>query len=611
MIMTICFVDIVVPVVAKLPLGLLVPRFRKDVPSDFPFNPYYRDAIIASLSVVCRGEFNFVVASFGLSAGLLDADMYSAIVLAVLISSVFGPLLLSRAIRHYNSLAEEYLRSPHPMSRVNASSGDGYRPLFIVIQIRTPTSWGLHERFQHTLEDLGLMILDHRTWHTNEMEAVTMSELFVQDTVKHVKVKNCFFEDEKLDDNCQTQRTATISITETSDNSDHSPDPSPVVKSVDLNTIPNIAIETAGAVVNDDDNNNTTETGEETLRVIVGDGTSVRIGICEHEAIGLRLEQVRLDLVACLGDIDPETFAVKTTQWEPFLLDGPADEKGHMRQRTYTFQEEFPLHAVPLHDVMIPTATGDDNDCDESLGELSILDVASNTIPLSRSPSSATGAVDKRGEKQHVRFNQDDASIQSPCLPARPQATGIGQRVPRSVSHGTDYPSTSQPPRHHRQQSQSSFSRSIQTPRLLPRPQAISQQVPRSVSHGTNYSSTSQPPRHHRRHQSQSSFSGRILEADLWDTDEVAHMCFGPGRSHFQPAGVGHTMADEHFLALVRDYDYESDGEEEQNQAPTENDIETNAPQHRRRRSRHFSEDWRQEEETAAIQHYLHGYIRH
>jgi hypothetical protein len=560
LIMIIDFLDAVVPVFAKLPLGLLVPHFGKEAPSDFPFNPYYRDAIIASLSMVCRGEFNFVVASFGLSAGLLNADMYSAIVLAVLISSVFGPLLLSRAIRHYNVLTKEYLRSPHLVNRVNPSGVDGYRPFFIAIQIRTPASWGLHERFQQSLEELGLLILDHRTWHTNEMEAVTMSEIFVQDTIKHVKVKNCFNEEQLAKGQMQPTEATTLvfgdgsipvatSGTQPSDTSDHTPiSSSTPVQTIDLNTIPDLAIEAAAADSMDSD--------EETLRVVAGDGTSFRIGICSKKSIGIRLEQVRLELVACLGDINPESFAIKTTQWEPFLVDGPADEKGHVRQRTYTFQEDF-----PVHEVVLPTAAGE-KDCDESLGDLSILDaLPSSTKPLSRNPSSVAKAEDEKGEKQHVRFDQqyhDDGSPRTSRLPARPQAIG--------------------------------------------------QQVPRSVSHGTNHSSSSQPPRH-QRYRSHGSFSGHI-DADLWDTDEVAHICVGPGRCQFQPAVAGRTVADKHFLALALAGGYESDDEEEDDRPQSQNDIEAHSPHHRRRRSRNFSEDRRQEEETAAIQHFLHGYIR-
>lgn len=546
-----------VPVLAKLPLGFLVPRFRKEVPSDFPFNPYYRDAIIASLSVVCRGEFNFIVAAFGLSAGLLDADIYSAIVLAVLISSVFGPLLLSRTISYYNDLSEEYLRSPHPVNRVSPSGADGYRPLFIAIQIRTPTVTGLHERFQHSLEDLGLLILDHRTWHTNEMEAVTMSEIFVQDTVKNVKVRNCFSEEQLSSGRIQPTEVTVLAFgdgsipvatskiqTSNASTGNTSSMSSIPAKTIDLNAIPDLAIENAGV--------DSSENEEENVRIVGSDGTSIRIGICGKKAIEIRLEQVRLELVGCLGDINPESFAVKTTQWEPFLLNGPVDAKGHVRHRTYTFQDQDDFC---FHDVVLHQAT-DEKGCDESVGELSILDEASETMsPSSQNPSIQAKADDEKGDRQHVRFDQhqDDA--------------------------GSAHASS-----------------------LLARPQALGYHASRSISHGTAQSSASQPQRLQRHRSHNRTFSGRIA-VDLWDTDVVAHKCVGPGRLHFQPAVAGHTVEDEHSLALASGY--VSDDEEEPDILLTQNDVEAARPNHHRGRSRHFSEDWRQEEETAAIQHYL------
>jgi hypothetical protein len=176
---------------AKLPLGFLVPRFRKELPDDFPYNPYWRDAIVVSLAMMCRGEFNFIIASFSLAVGLLTPELYAAVVLANLIASIVSPLLLAKAIRYYNGLSEQYMSTSHPVKRLG-STCNGYRPLFLAIQARTPVHWGLQDSFHAALEADGLVVIDHRYWHTLGLDAMEITELFVQDTKVKVTVTGCF-----------------------------------------------------------------------------------------------------------------------------------------------------------------------------------------------------------------------------------------------------------------------------------------------------------------------------------------------------------------------------------------------------------------------------------
>jgi hypothetical protein len=184
--------SLVVPVLAKLPLGLFVPRFARDLPEGFPYDPYWRDVSIASLSMLCRGEFNFIVASFGLSSGLLDPNQYAEVVFAVLLSCVCAPLALTQVIRYYNGKSKAYLEANHPITRIG-NTCDGYRPLFWAIQGRTPVHWGLQEKFKEHLEKkAGIIIIDHRSWHTLGLDAVDITEIFCQDTRVQVNVKSCF-----------------------------------------------------------------------------------------------------------------------------------------------------------------------------------------------------------------------------------------------------------------------------------------------------------------------------------------------------------------------------------------------------------------------------------
>ena len=184
-----------IPVLAKLPLGLLVRsshHHRDNIPDDFPYDPYWRDVLITALSMTCRGEFNFVVASFGLSSGLIDSKQYASIVLAVLVSSVVAPLILTRVLQYYNTKSIAYLDSTHPVKRIDGTC-DGYRPLFLAIQARTPVQWGMQEKFRDALESSGLVIIDHRYWHTLGLsEAVNITEIFCQDKRVRVQISGCF-----------------------------------------------------------------------------------------------------------------------------------------------------------------------------------------------------------------------------------------------------------------------------------------------------------------------------------------------------------------------------------------------------------------------------------
>jgi hypothetical protein len=186
----------VLAVFAKLPVSLLVPHFQKEIPQGFPYNPYTRDVVITSLAMTCRGEFNVIIASYALSEGLFHPDVYSAVIFAILFGSIVSPLVLTQVLRYYNNLSSQYLDGKHPIERID-NTGDGYRPLYIAIQARTRIHFNLQEDFKRTLEEKGLIIIDHRSWHTLGTKdigqhAVDNAELFVQDTKVKVRIVGCF-----------------------------------------------------------------------------------------------------------------------------------------------------------------------------------------------------------------------------------------------------------------------------------------------------------------------------------------------------------------------------------------------------------------------------------
>lgn len=146
--------------------------------------------------MLCRGEFNFVVAAVALRANLLSPTQYAGIVFSVLISCIVSPLLLARIIHYYNKKSWEYLEESHPIQRIGHSC-DGFRPLYLAIQARTPVHWGLHDKLEQVLEEAGLIIIDHRSWHTlGYKDAVSITEIFCQDKQLQVRIPGCFLKEE-------------------------------------------------------------------------------------------------------------------------------------------------------------------------------------------------------------------------------------------------------------------------------------------------------------------------------------------------------------------------------------------------------------------------------
>ena len=83
----------------KLLVGFLVPNFNQ---SKRFSGLHFRDCLCTGFSMAAEGEFAFVIAVFIVDNGLIDTEMYSSIVLAVLLSTIIPPFLLRYTINHYN-----------------------------------------------------------------------------------------------------------------------------------------------------------------------------------------------------------------------------------------------------------------------------------------------------------------------------------------------------------------------------------------------------------------------------------------------------------------------------------------------------------------------------
>ena len=174
---------------AKIPLGIFVPKYRKESsrPEDFPYDPYRRSVTVIVLSMLCRGEFNFLVASVGLSEGLLSPDLYSAVVFAILTSSIFIPVILSKVLDYYQRLNREYMAGSHPAKLIGNNAVET-APLYITVEANTHNKWGLQENFQRVVENAGLIIIDHRSYrHGDDIQ----TRIFAQDQIARVRIDSC------------------------------------------------------------------------------------------------------------------------------------------------------------------------------------------------------------------------------------------------------------------------------------------------------------------------------------------------------------------------------------------------------------------------------------
>jgi Kef-type K+ transport system membrane component KefB len=174
-------------VAAKLPLAFYVPQFE-DVKKGASYNPFLRDRLIAALAMTCRGEFSFIIAAFALGEGLFTAQMYAAIVWAVLLSCISSPFMLLNLIKYFNKLQMEYLASTNPIKL--AKDADGVTPLFLHIKAKAAAFGGMQEQFRKIVNELGLEVVERRTNRNGRgLNATVQTDLYVRDKTMTVQLQ--------------------------------------------------------------------------------------------------------------------------------------------------------------------------------------------------------------------------------------------------------------------------------------------------------------------------------------------------------------------------------------------------------------------------------------
>lgn len=181
----------------KFPLGVYVPSFDQ-TPHGASFNPRRRDVIVTSLAMSCRGEFSFIIASFGLSAGLIGENLYSAVVWAVLISCVTSPFVLLRMIQYYKDQQKQYMEQMNPLLNKDSRTSDGKMNLHLHISIASRVQWGMQEKFLKKMKELGLEVIDHTTAHGRGVNATVKTDIFVRDTTVNVPLPSIQYQRTEL-----------------------------------------------------------------------------------------------------------------------------------------------------------------------------------------------------------------------------------------------------------------------------------------------------------------------------------------------------------------------------------------------------------------------------
>ncbi len=143
----------------KLAVGpLLTPKLDKQ--------HHWRDCAVVGFSMAGEAEFAFVIAVYGVTNGLLEAELYASVVLAILLSTIASPLLLrtTLAIFPYND-NEDALASTNKDNTGATDIIDFSNCRFWHVQMKSHASWGSLPQLLQSLLDLDLQIVNHHSWH--------------------------------------------------------------------------------------------------------------------------------------------------------------------------------------------------------------------------------------------------------------------------------------------------------------------------------------------------------------------------------------------------------------------------------------------------------------
>ena len=167
----------------KVAVGFMVPNFMAT--KRFKMT-HLRDCLVVGFSMAAEGEFAFVIAVFAVTNGMITQELYAAVVLAVLASTILAPLCLESSISYFNKQAQTTVLGASPDDPA-ALLEKGIRErtaVFFTIQTKSAPGWGLQTTIVEQLQKLNLDVIDHRSWHprpTSDSVANLVNEVYVKD----------------------------------------------------------------------------------------------------------------------------------------------------------------------------------------------------------------------------------------------------------------------------------------------------------------------------------------------------------------------------------------------------------------------------------------------
>lgn len=173
--------------IGKLGVGFMVPNFTQS--KNFTGN-HLRDCLIVGCSMAAEGEFAFVIAAFSVEKGIIDIDLYSSIVLAILLSTIVAPFSLRFTITYFNKRNMRELEAAEALHAENGDVDDDLRSgilkgstVFFCVNTTCHGTWGTLPNLMKCLFDLQLDFIDHRSWHS-KFEDTVVNEVYCKGEVK-------------------------------------------------------------------------------------------------------------------------------------------------------------------------------------------------------------------------------------------------------------------------------------------------------------------------------------------------------------------------------------------------------------------------------------------
>jgi len=162
----------------KFVSAIFVPRIQ-DVEKGSIYNPHRRNQLVTGVAMTCRGGFGLLIAASALSKGIIDAETYASIILAVLFGIVIPPFILNFVIERYNKFRLKKLDQDSENS--HNSKSDGKMNLFVHIHAETRGEWGLVETLVRKMSSADLVVEKSEIRYSRTVDTIYINDLYIRD----------------------------------------------------------------------------------------------------------------------------------------------------------------------------------------------------------------------------------------------------------------------------------------------------------------------------------------------------------------------------------------------------------------------------------------------